>query len=93
MDSVYVDEHTVNSSIEKIISFPDFQLYEDYTGQLWFQLITWIKFQCDQCGEVYWVDDAKISSEGAKTKCVKCPKHYHGATTRKAAAACAKRTT
>lgn len=73
MDSVYVDEHTVEFlKSRKIISFPDFQLYEDYTRQLWFQLITWIKFQCDQCGEVYWVDDTKISSKGAKTKCVKC---------------------
>lgn len=72
-DSVYIDEHTLEFlKSRKIISYPDFQLFEDYTRQLWFQLISWMKFQCDQCGEVYWVDDAKISPKGAKTKCVKC---------------------
>ena len=72
-DSVYIDEHTLEFlKSRKIISYPDFQLFEDYTRQLWFQLISWMKFQCDQCGEVYWVDDAKVSSKGAKTKCVKC---------------------
>ncbi|GAK58081.1 hypothetical protein U27_05054 [Candidatus Vecturithrix granuli] len=72
-DSVYVDEYTLEFlKSRKMISYPDFQLYEDYTRQLWFQLITWMKFRCDQCGEVYWVDDAKISPKGAKTKCVKC---------------------
>ena len=34
--------------------------------------MTWMKFRCDQCGEVYWVDDAKITDQGAKTKCIKC---------------------
>ena len=72
-DSAYVDEHTLEFlKSKKIISYPDFSLYEDYTRQLWFQLITWMKFRCEQCGEVYWVDDAKISPKGAKTKCVKC---------------------
>jgi len=72
-DSVYIDEHTLEFlKSRKIISYPDFQLFEDYTKQLWFQLISWMKFQCDQCGEVYWVDDAKVSPKGAKTKCVKC---------------------
>jgi len=71
--SVYVDEQTLEFMRSgKIATYPDYALFEDYTRQLWFQLSTWMKFQCDNCGEVYWVDDAKISPQGAKTKCVKC---------------------
>ena len=72
-NSVYIDENTLEFlKSKKIGSYPDFKLFEDYTRQLWFQLITWMKFRCDKCGEVYWVDDAKVSPQGAKTKCVKC---------------------
>jgi len=72
-DSVYVDDHTLNFlKSKKMASFPDFKLVEDYTSQLWFQIISWMKFRCDQCGEIYWVDDTKVSEQGAKTKCVKC---------------------
>ncbi len=72
-DSVYVDDHTLEFlKSGKIVSFPDFKFFEDYSRQIWFQLISWMKFQCDNCGEVYWVDDAKISPQGAKTKCTKC---------------------
>lgn len=72
-DSVYLDDQTLEFlKTQKIQSFPDFKLVEDYTRQLWFQVINWMKFACDQCGEIYWVDDAKISEQGAKTKCVKC---------------------
>lgn len=72
-DSVHVDDHTLDFlKSQKMTSFPDFKLVEDYTGQLWFQIISWMKFQCDQCGEVYWVDDTKVTKQKAKTKCVKC---------------------
>ena len=72
-DSVYVDDHTLNFlKTKKIVSFPDFKLFEDYTRQLWHQIVSWMTFTCDQCGEIYWVDDAKIPENGAKTKCVKC---------------------
>jgi predicted Zn finger-like uncharacterized protein len=72
-DSIYVDERTLEFlKLQKMPSFPDFKLVEEYTKQLWFQIISWMKFQCDQCHEVYWVDDAKVSAQGAKTKCVKC---------------------
>jgi len=72
-DSVYVDDNTLEFlSSGKIASYPDFKLFEDYTRQLWFQLITWMRFRCDHCGETYWVDEAKVSPQGAKTKCVKC---------------------
>jgi predicted Zn finger-like uncharacterized protein len=72
-NSVYVDEVTLEFlKSEKMVGYPDFKLFEDYTRQLWFQLMSWMKFQCDKCSEVYWVDDAKISDQGAKTKCVKC---------------------
>jgi len=72
-DSVYVDEQTLNFlKTKKMTSFPDFKLVDDYTKQLWFQVISWMKFRCDQCGEIYWVDDEKITEQGAKTKCVKC---------------------
>jgi predicted Zn finger-like uncharacterized protein len=72
-DSVYVDEHTLEFlKNQKMTGFPDFSLFESYTRQLWFQIVSWMKFQCDQCNELYWVDDAKISEQGAKTKCVKC---------------------
>jgi predicted Zn finger-like uncharacterized protein len=72
-DSLYIDDHTVNFlKTRKIMSFPDFKLVEEYTRQLWHQIMTWMTFTCDQCGEIYWVDDAKIREQGAKTKCVKC---------------------
>ena len=71
--SVYIDNNTLEYlKTGKIIGFPDFSLFENYTRQLWFQLINWMKFECDNCGEVYWVDDSKVSPQGAKTKCVKC---------------------
>lgn len=73
VDSVYVDDHTLEFlKSGKIVSFPDFKYLEDYSRQIWFQLMSWMKFQCDKCGEVYWVDDAKVSPQGAKTKCTKC---------------------
>lgn len=73
IDSVYVDDHTLNFlKTKKIASFPDFALFEDYTRQLWHQIASWMTFTCDQCDEIYWVDDAKIPESGAKTKCVKC---------------------
>lgn len=72
-DSVYVDENTLEFlKSRKMVGYPDFKLFEAYTRRLWFQLISWMKFRCDQCGEVYWVDDAKVTEQGAKTKCVKC---------------------
>lgn len=73
IDSVHVDDHTLDFlKTRKMTSFPDFKLVEDYTGQLWFQIVSWMKFQCEQCGEVYWVDDTKVTKQKAKTKCVKC---------------------
>ncbi len=73
IDSIHIDEHTLEFlKTKKMTSFPDFQLVEDYTSRLWPQIISWMKFRCDQCGEIYWVDDAKVTEQGAKTKCVKC---------------------
>ena len=72
-DSVYLDANTLDFlKSKKIISYPDFKLFEEYTRQLWFQLISLMKFHCEKCGEVYWVDEAKVNPQGAKTKCVKC---------------------
>jgi predicted Zn finger-like uncharacterized protein len=72
-DSVYVDQHTLDFlKSKKMTSYPDFKLAENHTSQLWHQIISWMKFQCDQCGEVYWVDETKVTAQGAKTKCVKC---------------------
>jgi predicted Zn finger-like uncharacterized protein len=72
-DSLHVDDHTFNFlKTRKVASFPDFKLIEEHTKQLWSQVVSWMKFQCDQCGEIYWVDDAKVTAQGAKTKCVKC---------------------
>ncbi len=72
-NSVYVDENTLEFlKSKKMVGYPDFKLFEDYTRQVWFQLMTWMKFRCDHCGEVYWVDDARITEQGSKTKCVKC---------------------
>ncbi|MBD3308494.1 hypothetical protein GF339_18860 [candidate division KSB3 bacterium] len=73
LDSVYIDENTLEFlKTQKVISYPDFSLFEEYTRQLWFQLMTWMKFRCEHCGEVYWVDESKVTEQGAKTKCVKC---------------------
>ncbi|MCP4399424.1 MAG: hypothetical protein GY801_19255 [bacterium] len=72
-DSVYVDENTLEFlKNKKLASYPDFRIFENYTQQLWQQVLNWMKFRCDSCAEVYWVDEAKVSPEGAKTKCVKC---------------------
>lgn len=72
-DSVYIDDHTLNFlKTKKIASFPDFRLVEEHTRQLWHQIVSWMTFICDQCDEIYWVDDTKIPETGAKTKCVKC---------------------
>lgn len=72
-DSVYVDERTLEFlKTRKINSFPEFRFLEEYTKQLWHQILSWMKFQCDQCGEVYWVDETKVTAQGSKTKCVKC---------------------
>lgn len=72
-DSVYVDEGTLEFlKTKKPVSYPDFGLFEAYTRQLWHQLLNWMKFRCDSCEEVYWVDESKVSPDGAKTKCVKC---------------------
>jgi predicted Zn finger-like uncharacterized protein len=73
IDSVYLDENTLEFlKSKKVPSYPDFTLLEEYTRQLWVQLITWMKFRCDHCGEVYWVDESRVNPQGAKTKCVKC---------------------
>jgi predicted Zn finger-like uncharacterized protein len=72
-DSVYIDDHTLDFlKTRKIARFPDFALVEAHTGQLWHQIVSWMTFTCEQCDEIYWVDDAKIPESGAKTKCVKC---------------------
>ncbi len=72
-DSVYIDDYTLNFlKTKKIAGFPDFKLFEEHTRQLWHQIVSWMMFTCDQCDEIYWVDDAKIPETGAKTKCVKC---------------------
>ncbi|PID58793.1 hypothetical protein CSB45_01990 [candidate division KSB3 bacterium] len=72
-DSIYIDENTLKFlKTTTPVSYPDFKLFEEYTRHIWGQLLHWMKFQCDSCGEVYWVDDAKVSPDGAKTKCIKC---------------------
>ncbi len=73
IDSVYIDDNTLEFlKTGKIVGYPDFQLFEEYTRRLWFQLISWMKFHCEKCGEVYWVDESKVTEQGAKTKCIKC---------------------
>ena len=72
-NSVYIDENTLEFlKTKKPAGYPDFGIFEAYTRQLWGQVLNWMKFRCDSCGEIYWVDEAKVSPEGAKTKCVKC---------------------
>ena len=73
IDSVYLDQGTV--AFLKSGDIPQFsgqQAVETHERNLWQQLAGAVRFHCDQCWEVYWVDSHKIPEKGAKTKCAKC---------------------
>lgn len=73
--SVYVDQGTMN-----FLQSGRFRVFSDqnelalHEKIFWKQLKGALRFQCEHCGEVYWVDGMKIPANGAKTACTKCKK-------------------
>jgi len=72
-DSVYLDQETMNFlKSKKIAVFSDSTAIELHEKRIWKQLIGEVRFQCETCREIYWVDGRKIPESGAKSKCKKC---------------------
>jgi predicted Zn finger-like uncharacterized protein len=73
VDSVYLDRGTLNFlKIGKAQVFSrqdDLQVHEKI---FWKQLMGAVRFQCENCWEVYWIDGNRIPEVGAQTKCAKC---------------------
>lgn len=73
IDSVYLDQGTVNflkTGKARMFSSPDdLQIHEK---TFWKQLCGAVRFQCENCWEVYWVDGRKIPEAGVQTKCTRC---------------------
>ncbi|GAK58280.1 rhomboid family protein [Candidatus Vecturithrix granuli] len=73
--SVYVDQGTMNFlQSGKARIFPDQNELALHEKIFWKQLKGAVRFQCEHCGEVYWIDGMKIPAAGAKTQCTKCHK-------------------
>ncbi len=73
--SVYVDQATMDFlQSGKIKVFSDQNELALHEKIFWKQLKGAIRFQCNHCGEVYWIDGTKIPAAGAKTQCVRCHK-------------------
>ena len=73
IDSVYVDQATMRflktGKPRMFLSKEDLALHEKI---FWKQLKGAVRFQCEQCAEVYWIDGMKVPESGAKTQCAKC---------------------
>ncbi len=78
IDSVYVDQATVTFlNTGKPRTYPDQLELQIHEKIFWKQLKDALRFQCEQCGEVYWIDGARIPEKGAWTKCTKCGHQIH----------------
>jgi predicted Zn finger-like uncharacterized protein len=73
IDSVYIDQATMRflktGKPRMFLSKEDLAIHEKI---FWKQLKGAVRFQCEQCAEVYWIDGMKIPENGAKTQCAKC---------------------
>jgi predicted Zn finger-like uncharacterized protein len=75
IDSVYLDQGTLNFlKTGKPRFFSDQQALQLHEKIFWKQLIGAVRFQCENCWEVYWVDGNKIPEDGVRTECSKCGK-------------------
>lgn len=73
IDSVYLDQGTLNFlKTGKLQVFFDQQALELHQKIFWKQLIGAVRFQCEHCWEVYWIDGNKIPEAGVQTECSKC---------------------
>ena len=73
IDSVYVDQGTMNFlKTGKARIFSDDHELAIHEKIFWKQLKGAVRFQCEHCDEVYWIDGIKIPENGAQTKCAKC---------------------
>jgi predicted Zn finger-like uncharacterized protein len=73
IDSVYLDQGTLNFlKTGKARAFSSQNDLEVHEKILWKQLMGAVRFQCENCWEVYWVDGGKIPEVGARTKCTTC---------------------
>ncbi len=83
-DSVYLDQETMTFlKTKKTKVFPTPEDVGSHEKNLWKQLMGEVRFQCEMCYEVYWIDGRKVPKKGAKTTCKKCgqgvfvrPAHY-----------------
>jgi len=73
IDSVYLDQGTLKylktGKPQAFSEQHDFAVHEKI---FWKQLIGAVRFQCENCWEVYWADGNKVPEAGAQTKCTKC---------------------
>lgn len=73
IDAVYLDQGTFEFLKNgKIPQFPSQKAVETHELNLWQQIAGMVRFHCEKCWEVYWVDNRKIPENGAQTKCAKC---------------------
>jgi predicted Zn finger-like uncharacterized protein len=73
IDAVYLDQGTFEFLKNgKIPQFSSQQAVETHELNLWQQIVSMMRFHCEKCWEVYWVDNRKIPENGAQTKCAKC---------------------
>lgn len=73
IDSVYLDQGTMTFlKIGKSKLFPNQEEFEFYEKNLWKQIIGEVRFQCENCWEVYWVSGERIPKRWARIKCKKC---------------------
>lgn len=73
IDSVYVDQGTIQFlKTGKPKAFNDNNDLKLHEKMFWKQLCGAVRFHCDRCYEVYWIDGNKIPENGARTKCAKC---------------------
>jgi hypothetical protein len=75
LDSVYVDQGAMTFlKTGKPTVFSDQNELAIHEKIFWKQLKGAVRFQCEHCYEVYWIDGMKIPKDGAKTTCAKCGK-------------------
>jgi predicted Zn finger-like uncharacterized protein len=73
INSVHIDQGTLKFlKTGKPQVFPSQDELALHEKMFWQQLMGAIRFQCEHCWQVYWVDGHKIPEGGAKTTCSKC---------------------
>ncbi len=73
IEAVYIDQETFDFlKTGKIPQYPGQDAVEKHERNLWQQLVGLVRFHCEHCWEIYWVDRSKIPESGATTKCAKC---------------------